>query len=492
MTAEDQRRLSFHDALFLHWEHSDQPMHVGECMVYDGRFSREEIVQLLAARLHLLPRYRQRIVPVPLSLSYPTWEDDPQFALDRHVDELTLPTPGNDLVLSHAGGKLFSERLDRRHPLWKLTLVKGHSSGNSILVLRLHHAMVDGVSAVALVDVLHSLDPAGSGTPREAEPWEPRSLPSTPRVVADAVTERLRSGVGAVRGAGGLLRPADAVREVREAAALLRTVWRGLPLFLRPPRQAPFNRSISAERQFAWLELPFRDVRAVRRSLGGTVNDMVLTVLAGALGRYMRRHDESIDGLQLRAMVPVSMRRPGHQGPMGNAVSMVVVPLHVGVQDPIERLRLEREAMDRAKAEEQAVGIYRMIQLSRRVPPPVHALALRLAPTSARMPFNIVSTNVPGPQRPMYLAGRELLHWYPLGVPWTNLGLFLCTLSYNKTLTLGLVADPTIVPDLWDVVEDLRAAYQELRVAAGYRSSEPRKGRPTTMSSERSSRERGR
>jgi len=155
------RRLSFHDAVFLHWERRNQPMHVGECMVYEGHFSREELVELLAARLHLLPRYRQRVVNAPLRLSYPTWEDDPDFDLDRHVEEVEMPAPGDDRVLSTFVGKLFSERLDRDHPLWRVSVIHGHESGNTVLLMRLHHSMVDGVSAVALVDVLHSVDPDG-------------------------------------------------------------------------------------------------------------------------------------------------------------------------------------------------------------------------------------------------------------------------------------------------------------------------------------------
>ena len=437
-------------------------MHVGECMVYDGQFTRAELIGLLEARLHLLPRYRQRVVSVPFGLSYPTWEDDPDFDLGRHVEELTMPAPGDDRVLSRFGGKLFSERLDRDHPLWKLSVIQGHESGNTILFMRLHHSMVDGVSAVALVDVLHSHDPQGTATATSPVPWRSAPLPSTRRVVSDALVERAGATGRAVIGAGSALSPTRLPARVRGLARFASTTLRAAPTWVRPAPRTPFNRRISEAREFAWLELPFGGFRATRRVLGGTVNDLVLTILAGALGRYLRRHGEGTEDLRLRAMVPVSMRRADDHGPMGNAVSMVVVPLHVGVEDPVERLRLEREAMDRAKAEEQADGVYRVMELSRRIPPPLHHLSLRLAPAGAPMPFNIVSTNVPGPQRPMYLAGRKMVHWYPLGVPWTTLGLFLCTLSYNKTLTLGLVADPTIVPDLWDVVDDLRDSYDEL------------------------------
>jgi len=472
--AKLNRRLSFHDAVFLHWERRNQPMHVGECMVYDGHFTRDELLELLDARLHLIPRYRQRVVPSPLGLSYPTWEDDPDFALDRHVEEVTMPAPGDDRVLSRFGGKLFSQRLDRSHPLWKLSVIQGHQSGNTILFMRLHHSMVDGVSAVALVDVLHGDDPAGNGTPKPHVPWEPQPMPGTLRLLGDALVDRVGAAAETLKEGAGLMRPSAAVAQLRDLSVLVRTWGRSLPNAVVPAPKTPWNHHISSDREFAWLELPFEEARGVKGTLGGTVNDLILTVLAGGLGRYLRRNGYTTDGVQLRAMVPVSMRRPGQEGPMGNVVSLVVVPLHVGVQDPVERLRLEREAMERAKAEDQASGIYQMIQMSRRVPPPLHELQWRMSRTSTRWPVNIVSTNLPGPKVPLYLAGRKMLHWYPLGVPWTTLGLFLCTLSYDQRLVLGLVADPNLVPDIWDVVDDLRDSYDEMRETARSLAPSPR------------------
>jgi WS/DGAT/MGAT family acyltransferase len=486
------RRLSFHDAVFLHWERRNQPMHVGECMVYEGHFSRDELVELLAARLHLLPRYRQRVVPAPLRLSYPTWEDDSDFDLDRHVEEVTMPAPGDDRVLSTFVGKLFSERLDRDHPLWRVSVIQGHESGNTVLLMRLHHSMVDGVSAVALVDVLHSVDPEGEGAPAPPVPWEPKPLPGTLRLLQDALADRAGATAATLADAAGLLRPSTAVRQARELGLLARTWVKALPTGLIPAPKTPWNHEISSDRHWAWLELPFDEARGVRRTLGGTVNDMILAILAGGLGRYLRRHGYETEGMKLRTMVPVSMRRPGDEGPMGNVVSLVVVPLHVGVEDPVERLNLQREAMDKAKADDQAAGIYQMIQMGRRVPPPLHELQWRLSPTSTRWPINIVSTNVPGPQQPLYLAGRKMLHWYPLGVPWTTLGLFLCTLSYDKRLVLGLVSDPSLVPDVWDVVDDLNASYQELLAAAAAvtASTKPRSRRAPASGSKRGSRPR--
>jgi WS/DGAT/MGAT family acyltransferase len=259
------------------------------------------------------------VVNAPLRLSYPTWEDDPDFDLDRHVEEVEMPAPGDDRVLSTFVGKLFSERLDRDHPLWRVSVIQGHESGNTVLLMRLHHSMVDGVSAVALVDVLHSVDPDGEGAP--APPCRGSRSRSLGRCGFSRTHWRTvpAATAGTLMDAAGLLRPSTAVRQVRDLGLLARTWARALPTGLVPAPKTPWNHEISPDRQLAWLELPFDEARGVRRTLGGTVNDMILAVLAGGLGRYLRRHGYETEGLKLRTMVPVSMRRPGDEGPWGTS-----------------------------------------------------------------------------------------------------------------------------------------------------------------------------
>jgi diacylglycerol O-acyltransferase / wax synthase len=337
--------------------------------------------------------------------------------------------------------------------------------GHTILFLKLHHAMVDGVSSIELLELLHQVEP-----PPPQEQWEPRPLPGSVAQATHAAAHHVQSALRAGQDLVRLARPAEAKRQVKQLRTMARTMAESTALIAKPPPKTPFNKSISGARQFAWLELPFEEVREVKNEVGGTLNDVVLTILSGALGRYMRRHGFDTEDVELRAMCPVSMRREDHKGSMGNLVSFVVVPLHVGIEDGIERLKAEHEAMKELKRRDQAGGMFDAMRLSSRTPPPLHHLMWRWWPKSS-WPLNIASTNVPGPREPMFLEGHEMLHWYPLGIPWTSLGLFLCTLSYREHLVLGLVTEPEIVPDIWDVVDDLRDVYEDLRATAGFAGS---------------------
>ena len=472
-----RRRLSAHDAIFLHWERRTQPMHVGECMVYEGHLTADDIIGLLEARMHLLPRYRQKVAFAPLGLSHPVWVDDPAFDLCNHVEELRLPPPGDDRVLSRIGGELFGTLLCRDRPLWHIMVLHGHESGNTIAFVRLHHAMVDGVSSVDLIEVSHDLEPdAQPPDPPEGE-WTPAPEPGALELAADAVRDEVGGAIRSLWSAATGVRPSSLVRGARDASSLARTLTRMLPVTLLPPPSTPFNRPIGAGREFAWLEKPFDDLRLIRKQLGGTVNDVVLTILSGALDRYLRRHGQETEGLRLRAMCPVSMRDPSQKGTLGNLVSLVVAPLEVGIRDPVERLKAESRAMGELKGSGQPTGIYQIMRLMNSAPPTVHALAWQISPTWFPFPLNIVSTNVPGPPKPLYLGGHELLHWYPLGVPWTTLGLFLCTLTYRDRVCMGLVVDPKVVPDVWEAIEDFRAAFEELHAAAAATGKPASQGR---------------
>jgi WS/DGAT/MGAT family acyltransferase len=455
-------RLSAHDSVFLYWEHPEQPMHVAECLLYDGRFSAAELKRMLAERLHLLPRYRQRVAFTPLGLAHPTWEDDPDFDLDNHVEEQQLPAPGDDRVLSRVGGEHFCELLDRRHPLWKATVLHGHASGGTVVFLKLHHSMVDGVSSIDLLEVLHATEPDAPAPPPPGKAWRPAPMPDSMTLLRAGLGDQLSSLSARVRAATGAL--TQPRRRLKQLGVLSRTVLSATPTALRPRPRTPFNRPISAAREFAWVELPFDDVTEVRKELGATINDMVLTMLGGALGRYMRRHGFETDGVTLRVMCPVSMRRSDQHGALGNLISMVIVPVDVGTTDPLERLRDVRAQMEKLKADDQAGGLYDLAATVRALPAPLFALPWRHAPRNY-WPHNITSTNVRGPSTPLYLGPHELLHWYPVGVQWHDNALFLCTLSYREYLTLGLVADPNVVPDLWEANEDLRMAYDELAAA---------------------------
>jgi diacylglycerol O-acyltransferase / wax synthase len=456
------RRLTTLDATFLYTEKPTQPMHVGGSMVYEGHVPLAVLVQALESRLHLLPRYRQKVVFPPFAMAHPTWEDDPTFDIANHVAEVALPPPGDDRALSEVGGRAFSGMLDRDHPLWKLIVINGRADGNTVVVWKVHHAMIDGVSGVDLTMVLHDLKADAPPPPPPATPWQPRPLPDPLTQLHEAVRDRLTEVTHAVTDdAFRLLRPAELEARLRQ---LVSAVDSSAPNLLQPAPRAPFNGPISTERRFGWAELPFGEFRRAKSALGGTVNDAVLTVIAGGMGRYMRALGLATDGLEIRAMCPVSMRRPDERGALGNLVSMIFAPLYVGILDPVERLGAEREAMGRLKDQDQAGGLYEMTHLMDRVPPAVQVVVGQL--TVPNTLLNTVSTNVPGPQIPLYLAGHRLIGWCPLIPLGNEVGLVNAIMTYDQRLTIGVTVDPHLVPDVWLYVECLKASFAELMNAA--------------------------
>ncbi len=404
------------------------------------------------------------MVFTPFGLAHPTWEDDPDFDLDNHIEERELPAPGDDRLLSRTGGEIFCELLDRRHPLWKATVLQGHESGGTVVFMKLHHSMVDGVSSIDLLEVLHASEPDAPAPSPPADRWLPVPTPHRRALLGSGVGDQLASAADGVRAAVGALRTPR--QRLRQLEVIGRTAVSTLPLALRPRPRTPFNSPISASREFAWLELPFDEMTTVRKQLGATVNDIVLATLGAGLARYMRRHGYDTDGVTLRVLCPVSMRRSDQHGALGNLVSMVSVGVDAGTLDAVERLRGVRASMEQLKADDQAGGLYDVSAVVKALPAPLFALPWRHLPRTY-WPHNITSTNVAGPRSPLYLGPHELLHWYPVGVQWTDNALFLCALSYREYLVLGLVADPNVVPDVWEANEDLRAAYEELSAAAG-------------------------
>ena len=462
---ELNRRLTSVDATFLYGEKPTQPMHVGGCMIYEGRLSLEALIGALDARLHLLPRYRQKVVFPPFGLAHPTWEDDPEFDIRNHAAEITLPSPGDERMLSEAGGRAFAGMLDRNHPLWKLIVVHGRADGNTAVIWKIHHAMIDGVSGVDLTMVLHDLKPDAAPPEPPAAPWQPQPVPDPLTLLQDSVRDRLTEVARiATDETFRLLRPSQVEARVRQLAS---AVTSSAPNVLRPAPRVPFNGTIGPERRFGWAEFSFGEFRHVKSVLGGTINDVVLAVIAGGLGRYLRALGLPTDGVELRAMCPVSMRRPDQRGALGNLVSMIFAPLHVGILDPVARLTAEREAMERLKNQDQAGGLYEMTNLLEQVPPALAAIAGQLSVPNTLL--NTVSTNVPGPQIPLFLSGRRLIGWYPLLPLAGDVGLCNAILTYDQRLTIGVTTDPRLVPDVWLYVECLKASFAELRDAAGRR-----------------------
>ena len=456
-------RLSALDASFLHLEDAGAPMHVASIMAFAGPPpAYADLVRHVAERLHLVPRYRQRLAPVPFEQGRAVWVDDPHFNLGYHLRHTALPAPGHDAKLKALAGRLFAQRLDRTKPLWEMWLVEGCRDTGFALISKAHHALVDGISGVDLTATL--LDTAPNPLPPSppARPWTPRPLPSRAQLLADALVERVTVPGEAARALAGLLRgPGEALAGAVEGlGGLAALTWAGV----RPAPPSPLNVPIGPHRRYTWVDAELDELRTIRAALGGTINDLVLAAVAGALGRFLRGRGEDTSGLVLRALVPVSVRAEVERGALGNRVAATYAPLPVGLEDPAEQLAEIRVATGDLKASGQAVGAQVLTRLAGFAPPTILAQAARLV--SRQPAFNLVVTNVPGPQLPLYTLGREMQEVYPVLPLSSNTSLGVALLSYNGTIGFGLLGDYDTAPDLGVLAEGIEKSIAELGSAA--------------------------
>jgi diacylglycerol O-acyltransferase len=451
-------RLTALDQSFLQLEGQATHMHVGACAVFEGPApAYTDLVATIESRLHQVPRYRQRLATVPLGQGRPLWVDDPQFRLPFHVRHTALPRPGGDAQLRRLAGRIFSQALDRGRPLWEMWLIEGLSDGRFALLSKTHHALVDGISGVDIASVIFDSEPAPR-TPRAPRPWAPRPLPTAAQLLADAMIERATQPAEAVSAIGQLARgPRSLLTRAGSAVAGLGALtWAGLD----PAPRSPFNVPIGPHRRFTWIEASLDDFKDVKRAQQTTINDVILAAVAGGLGRYMQRHELATDGLVLKALVPVSVRDPVDHGVLGNRIAAMWAPLPVGVGDPHERLRLIADAMTSVKRSGQAIGAQALTELAGFASPTLVAQAARLQ--ARQRLFNLVITNVPGPQQPLYLLGRRMHAIYPLVPLAANTALGIAVLSYDGRLNFGLNADYDALADLELLAADLDAAITEI------------------------------
>ena len=408
-----------------------------------------------------MPRYRQKLAFPPLDTGRPFWVDDPNFNLDYHVRHTALPKPGSDDQLRQLVGRIFSQRLDRSKPLWETWIVQGLEGGRFALISKTHHALVDGVSGVDIATVLFDLSPVPA-EPEPQEPWTPAPEPSDAELVVDGVKGLIRTPFSlAGRALGALQRPGDTVERVREAAeGIGEVVWAGL----NPAPDVPLNVPIGPHRRVRWLQSRLADFKEIKNALGGTVNDAVLAVVAGALGRWLRDRGVRTEGMELRALVPVSIRAEDERGALGNRIAAMRGPLPVYVDDPVERLRVVQQGMGELKESKQALGAEVIAGLQDFAPPTLLAQASRLN-FSTRL-FNLIVTNVPGPQFPLYLLGREMHEIVPIAFLPENHALAVAIMSYNGKVDFGLLADYDAMPDLDAFADHLDESLAELLAAA--------------------------
>jgi diacylglycerol O-acyltransferase / wax synthase len=459
-------RLTGLDASFLHLEDSSSHMHVASVMVFEGSPpAYDDLLDLFERRLPLVPRYRQRLAFVPLGQGRPKWVDDPHLNLRYHVRSTALPSPGSEQQLKALAGRVFSQQLDRDKPLWEVWLVEGLEGDRFALLSKTHHALVDGISGVDLISVLFDTSPEPAAPTGPGDPWLPRPLPSRAQLLAEALLERTTIPGEIARSVRAVFRGPRRIAEgVRDAAVGVGAMaWAGL----NPAPTSPYNKPIGPHRRYTWARADLARLKAIKDELGGTVNDVVLATVAGALGRHLRRRGHNTDGLELKAMVPVSVRTDVERGALGNRVTAMMAPLPVWCQEPVARLDIVSEELKGLKAGGQAVGAQVMTDISGFAPPTIMDQAARLV--ARQRFFNLVVTNVPGPQIPLYMLGRRMLDPFPMVPLVKNQGLGIALLSYDGRINFGLVGDYDVLWDLDDLAEDVEESLAELAEAAGVR-----------------------
>jgi len=458
-------RLSGLDTSFLHLERSGAHMHVASVSVFEGEApTHQEFRDHIASRLHLVPRFRQKLRFVPLSQSRPVWIDDPHLNLEYHVRQTALPAPGSDEQLRNLASRIFSQQLDRSKPLWELWLVEGLTEDRFAIIGKSHHALVDGVSGVDITTVLFDLDPEPQGTPDKAPPWLAAPEPTDTQLLSEALKERLTSPKEIYRGVRAAFRGPRQVLNGLGATSKMVTAGMSAP-------SSVFNVEIGPHRRFQMVQADLTDLKRVKDAHGGTVNDVILSIVAGGIGKYLRARGHDTDGLELRAMVPVSVRADEEHGALGNRITAMFAPLPVWCQDPVERLHLASREMGDLKSSGQAVGAEILTKLTDFAPGTIASQAARLQP--AQRFFNLVVTNVPGPQFPLYVLGRKMESIFPMVPLARRQALCVGIMSYNGQVNFGLVGDYDGMADLDSFALDLEAATQEVMKTAPKSSAKP-------------------
>lgn len=469
--------LTFLDNSFLILEKENTPMHIAGTATFDaapltradGTLDIDRIRAYVESRLHLIPRYRQ-VLRQGWFQTAPIWVDYNHFNIHYHVRHTALPKPGDARQLKRLAARIMSQHLDRSKPLWEMWIVEGLDGGERVgMISKIHHCMVDGVSTVDLLNVLLTPHPVDEVEPGPA--YHPRPAPTQTDLVWETAKTlaRLPFDVSAnVR---------SAIGQVQDPRSDFRTRFRALRSMLSAkitPSATPLNRPVGPHRRFDWLGMSLEEIKKVKKLLGGTVNDVVLATVAGALRRFFERHRVKCDDLDFRVMAPVSVRTKSEHGALGNRVSAWIVPMPLGDRDPRRRFEKICETTGGLKERKQALGAEVLAQVGEWTPSTILSLASRMA--TRALPFNMVVTNVPGPQVPLYLLGARMRDNYGF-VPLTDgLCLGIVLFSYAGVLNWGFTCDWDRVPDLHDFVLDVEASFAELKRAAG--AIEARAGEP--------------
>ena len=431
-------------------------MHIGGLIVVEGPPPpMSELLEQIRRRLHLVPRYRHKLASTALDSGRPVWVDDPNFNLEYHIRHTALPTPGRWEQLCGLTARIFSQQLDRSKPLWEMWLIEGLEDDRFALITKTHHSVIDGIAGVDLATVLFDVSPEPPPLRHSGRPWQPHREPSTAELIAAGLRGAVRAGFALAEGTiDGLTHPEHALTRAREAAeGIGEVVWAAL----NPAPETPLNVPIGPHRRFFGINCRLEDFKTVKDTFGGTVNDVVLAVVSGALRTFLISRGGRTEGVELRALVPVSVRVAADKGEAGNRLVVMRGPLPVYIEDPLQRLRFVSNAMDGLKESKQALGAEVIAGAQNFAPPTILAQASRLN-FSTRL-FNLIVTNIPGAQFPLYVLGREMLEAYPVAFLPENHALAIAIMSYNGQMNFGLLGDFDTLPDLdqirSNIVEEL-------------------------------------
>jgi diacylglycerol O-acyltransferase len=462
-------RLSALDVSFLTNESSSAHMHVGGVCIFEGPPpSYDDLLDHVRSRLSLVPRFRQKLAYPPVPTGRPFWVDDPAFNLAYHVRHSALPSPGSEEQLRNMAARVFSQALDRTKPLWELWMVQGLTRKRFAFVTKTHHALVDGVSGVDIATVLFDVKPVPE--PAEADDdWLPNPEPSAAQLLVKDAEGLAKAPLGVLRRLEQAVEhPRTAVERVSEAVEAVGEVgWN----FANPAPKVPLNVKVGSHRRFEWVRADLGQFKRIKSTLGGTVNDVVLAVVTGALRRWLHGRGVRTEGMELRAQVPVSIRGAEDRGELGNKLAVLRGPIPVYVEDPVQRLEICRQGMEGIKQSKQALGAEVISRFNDFAPPTLLAQAARIN-FSTRL-FNLVVTNVPGPQMPLYVLGRELEDIFPVGFLPPEQALFVAIMSYNGGINFGLLADYDSIDDVEVIAEGIERSITELADAADAASQEP-------------------
>ena len=449
-------RMSPLDASFIAIEDDNNPMHIGNVSIFEGPPPKYgDVVRMVASKLNQVPRYRQKVKMVPLALGRPVWVDDPHFQILYHIRHTAVPAPGSDEQLRNLAGRVFAQKLDRSKPLWEMWIVEGLEGGRWALISKVHHAMVDGVSGTDLLTVL--LDHRPEVKKLEIEEWVPEREPTTAELLADTMVGNVVRPIDALRGLPALARSplpgGMTLGNVGRSASVMVSMLRN--------KTADLNGPIGPHRRWSWARSSLADVKAIRQAVPGTVNDVVLAVITRGFRDLLLGRGAEVEGRVVRTLVPVSVRSEQEKGTYNNRVSGMFPDLPVGLADPVERLENIRRQMDGLKESKMAVGGDSLIQMGGFAPPMLLALGTRLAGRVPQHTINTVTTNVPGPQFPLYILGRQMIEAYPFVPILGSVRISIAIFSYLGGLNFGVTGDYDSAPDIEVLCDGIEAGVRE-------------------------------